>query len=178
MAGFMAILSVWSHSQRLQVALLYHGDTCHNYMLQKQAQAGFPPWLQIPAYLASIDQHCRLAAIGEFATNKLCAVYSPLALWHHAVFTPHRHCCLCCFQLLCRGPGDTNLLPRLLIRARHSQLCMINGGTNQMDAIFIDNAVEAHILAIEQLRTQVYSVHARVQPAQCLIICLQHMHNA
>ncbi len=57
--------------------------------------------------------------------------------------------------LLSRGPGDTNLLPRLLIRARHNQLCMISGGTNKMDAIYIDNAVHAHILAIEQLRKQV-----------------------
>jgi hypothetical protein len=54
-----------------------------------------------------------------------------------------------------RGPGDTNLLPRILHRAKHNQLRMINGGTKLMDAVYIDNAVHAHILAVDQLRTQV-----------------------
>jgi nucleoside-diphosphate-sugar epimerase len=52
------------------------------------------------------------------------------------------------------GPGDTNLLPRILHRAKHNQLRMINGGTKLMDAVYIDNAVYAHILAVDQLRAQ------------------------
>jgi nucleoside-diphosphate-sugar epimerase len=58
-------------------------------------------------------------------------------------------------MLLHRGPGDTNLLPRILHRAKHNQLRMINGGTKLMDAVYIDNAVHAHILAVDQLRAQV-----------------------
>lgn len=32
---------------------------------------------------------------------------------------------------------------------------MINGGTKLLDAVYVDNAVHAHTLAIDQLRAQV-----------------------
>ncbi|GIX37173.1 MAG: 3-beta hydroxysteroid dehydrogenase [Silanimonas sp.] len=49
------------------------------------------------------------------------------------------------------GPGDTNLLPRLVERARAGRLRFIAGGHNRMDTTYVDNAAEAHVLAFRAL---------------------------
>jgi nucleoside-diphosphate-sugar epimerase len=50
------------------------------------------------------------------------------------------------------GPGDTQLLPRLVERARAGRLRFIGGGHNRMDTTYIDNAAQAHLDALEHLR--------------------------
>lgn len=45
------------------------------------------------------------------------------------------------------GPGDTNLIPRLLERGRKNQLKIVGNGTNMVDISYIDNVVDAHIKA-------------------------------
>jgi nucleoside-diphosphate-sugar epimerase len=49
------------------------------------------------------------------------------------------------------GPGDTQLLPRLVERARAGRLRFINGGHNRMDTTYIDNAAQAHLDAFATL---------------------------
>lgn len=49
------------------------------------------------------------------------------------------------------GPGDTQLLPRLVERARAGRLRFIDGGQNKMDTTYIDNAVQAHLDALARL---------------------------
>jgi nucleoside-diphosphate-sugar epimerase len=49
------------------------------------------------------------------------------------------------------GPGDTNLLPRLVERARAGRLRFIAGGLNRMDTTYVDNAADAHLLAFDAL---------------------------
>jgi nucleoside-diphosphate-sugar epimerase len=49
------------------------------------------------------------------------------------------------------GPGDTNLLPRLIERARAGRLRFIAGGHNRMDTTYIGNAVAAHLAAFHAL---------------------------
>ncbi|MBB83773.1 MAG: 3-beta hydroxysteroid dehydrogenase [Deltaproteobacteria bacterium] len=49
------------------------------------------------------------------------------------------------------GPGDNQLLPRLLERARSGRLRHVGDGRNRVDATYIDNAVDAHLLAGERL---------------------------
>jgi nucleoside-diphosphate-sugar epimerase len=49
------------------------------------------------------------------------------------------------------GPGDQHLIPRLLDRARKGQLRQVGDGKNLIDAVYIDNAAEAHLLAAERL---------------------------
>lgn len=46
------------------------------------------------------------------------------------------------------GPGDTQLLPRLVERARRGRLRFIGDGGNKMDCTYIDNVVQAHLLAL------------------------------
>lgn len=49
------------------------------------------------------------------------------------------------------GPGDTQLLPRLVERARAGRLRFIGNGQNRMDCTYIDNVVHAHLQALAAL---------------------------
>ncbi|CAK8719676.1 Nucleoside-diphosphate-sugar epimerase [Candidatus Electronema halotolerans] len=50
------------------------------------------------------------------------------------------------------GPGDSNLIPRLLARSREGSLRIVGKGSNQVDISYIDNVVHAHLLAEKNLR--------------------------
>jgi nucleoside-diphosphate-sugar epimerase len=49
------------------------------------------------------------------------------------------------------GPGDTSLLPRVVQRGRSGVLRRIDGPTKRTDVAYIDDAVQAHLLAAERL---------------------------
>jgi nucleoside-diphosphate-sugar epimerase len=49
------------------------------------------------------------------------------------------------------GPGDQQLLPRLVERARSGRLRLIGNGDNLIDTTYIDNAAQAHFAAFEHL---------------------------
>jgi len=49
------------------------------------------------------------------------------------------------------GPGDQQLLPRLVQRARAGRLRLVGSGDNLIDTTYIDNAAQAHFDAFEQL---------------------------
>jgi nucleoside-diphosphate-sugar epimerase len=51
------------------------------------------------------------------------------------------------------GPGDNNLLPRIVARARAGRLRRIGRRNSLIDPIYIDNAAEAHLLAADRLET-------------------------
>lgn len=49
------------------------------------------------------------------------------------------------------GPGDTNLIPRLVDRGRRGLLKQVGDGQNLVDIAYIDNVVDAHLLAAANL---------------------------
>jgi len=49
------------------------------------------------------------------------------------------------------GPGDTNLVPTILKRARAGRLVQVGDGKNLVDLTFIDDCVAAHVLAATAL---------------------------
>ncbi len=49
------------------------------------------------------------------------------------------------------GPGDNNILPRFVARARTGRLKRIGPTTTLIDPVYIDNAAEAHLLAADRL---------------------------
>lgn len=49
------------------------------------------------------------------------------------------------------GPGDTNLVPTILGRARAGRLVQVGAGKNLVDLTFIDDCVTAHVLAATAL---------------------------
>ena len=50
------------------------------------------------------------------------------------------------------GPGDPHLVPRIIERAKKGQLMRVGEGTNRVDIVYIDNAVEGHIRAWQALK--------------------------
>lgn len=49
------------------------------------------------------------------------------------------------------GPRDQHLVPRLLRRARQGKLRRVGDGTNRVDMIYVENAAQAHLLAMDAL---------------------------
>jgi nucleoside-diphosphate-sugar epimerase len=49
------------------------------------------------------------------------------------------------------GPGDPHLLPRLVDRSRSGRLAMVGGGDELIDSSYIENVVDAHLLAADAL---------------------------
>jgi nucleoside-diphosphate-sugar epimerase len=50
------------------------------------------------------------------------------------------------------GPGDRQLIPRLLERARRGRLRRVGRGANQIDMVYVENAAEAHLQAADALQ--------------------------
>lgn len=50
------------------------------------------------------------------------------------------------------GPRDTNLVPRILSRARSGQLVRLKGPPKLIDVVYIDDAARAHVQAADALR--------------------------
>jgi len=50
------------------------------------------------------------------------------------------------------GPEDRTLIPNIVERARGGQLRLVGDGMNLIDTVYIDNAVDAHLLAADHLR--------------------------
>ena len=50
------------------------------------------------------------------------------------------------------GPRDQHLIPRLLDRARKGQLRRVGKGQNVIDAVYVENAAAAHLLAANALQ--------------------------
>jgi nucleoside-diphosphate-sugar epimerase len=49
------------------------------------------------------------------------------------------------------GPGDPNLIPRVIERARQGRLVQVGDGSNLVDITYIDNCATAHVLAADAL---------------------------
>jgi 2-alkyl-3-oxoalkanoate reductase len=52
------------------------------------------------------------------------------------------------------GPGDQHLAPRIISRAKAGKLKLVGDGSNLVDSTYIDNAVHAHLLAVDLLIKQ------------------------
>ncbi len=52
------------------------------------------------------------------------------------------------------GPGDTQLVGRIVDRARSGRLALVGGGRALIDTLYIDNAASALVAAVDALRPQ------------------------
>lgn len=82
-------------------------------------------------------------ARGNYAATKaageLLALAADSAKFRVLVLRPH----------LMWGPGDTQLTERIIERARQNRLPLLDGGTAMVDTLFLVNAVEAVVKAID-----------------------------
>ena len=71
------------------------------------------------------------------------------------------------------GQGDPHLIPRLIDRARSGRLARIGSGRNLIDTVHVENAAEAHGLALEKLLQRDQSAAGRAyfvtdgEPIEC-----------
>jgi nucleoside-diphosphate-sugar epimerase len=99
--------------------------------------------------LEGVDESIPYAAkpLCNYATTKILAEQQVLQVNGDRIRTtairPH----------LVWGPGDTNLIPRLMARGRAGELKIVGNGTNLVDISYIDNVIYAHLLAAENLAT-------------------------
>lgn len=49
------------------------------------------------------------------------------------------------------GPGDPHFVPRLIERARAGRLRLVGDGESLIDTVYVENAAEAHLLALDRL---------------------------
>ncbi len=49
------------------------------------------------------------------------------------------------------GPGDQNIIPRVINSAKAGKLKIVGEGDNQVDVIYVDNAADAHLCALDAL---------------------------
>lgn len=86
-------------------------------------------------------------ARGNYAATKaageLLALAADSANFRVLVLRPH----------LMWGPGDTQLTERIIDRARTNRLPLLDGGTALVDTLFLVNAVEAIVTAIDAVDT-------------------------
>ena len=83
---------------------------------------------------------CHYAATKAEAEQDVLAANQPGVL-HTCALRPH----------LVWGPGDTNLLPRLLARSRSGRLYRIGEGRNLISISYVENIADAHIAACDRL---------------------------
>ncbi|GAB6167123.1 NAD-dependent epimerase/dehydratase family protein [Thermostilla marina] len=71
------------------------------------------------------------------------------------------------------GPGDRHLIPRLIARAKSGRLRRVGDGSNLIDNVYIDNAVEAQLVADRALHERPEQVGGRAffisqgRPVRC-----------
>lgn len=91
-----------------------------------------------------------------YARRWLCHYPHTKALAEQRVLEAHGHDGLLTCALrphLIWGPRDQHLIPRLIQRARLGQLRRVGDGTNRIDAVYVENAAAAHLLAADRLHS-------------------------
>lgn len=68
------------------------------------------------------------------------------------------------------GVGDPHLIPRLLARARSGRLRIIGTGTNRVDLVHVENAVDAHLAAERALEQDHLSAGAQAAAGRAFFI--------
>lgn len=90
-----------------------------------------------------------------YAEKFLCHYPRSKALAEQAVLSANGHNGLATCALrphLIWGPRDTQLVPRLIARAKRGQLRCVGDGKNLISMVYVENAARAHLQAADSLR--------------------------
>lgn len=122
-------------------------DACHRHRVRRLVYTSTPSVVHAGDAVSGVDESAPYPSHFEahYPATKALAEQEVLAANSDALATvairPH----------LVWGPGDSSALPRLVARAKSGRLRMV-GRPQMIDTTYIDNAVEAHLLAYERLR--------------------------
>jgi len=121
-------------------------DACHQHRVPKLVYTSTPSVVHSGDAVSGVDESAPYPSEFEahYPATKALAEQEALAANGDALSTvairPH----------LVWGPGDSSALPRLVARAKAGRLRMV-GRPQQIDTTYIDNAVDAHLLAYDRL---------------------------
>ena len=106
-----------------------------------------------PGVVYQKDDLCGVNERTPYAPNFLCDYVRSKALAEQMVLEANSDSLktIALRTHLVWGPGNTNLIPRLLGQARCRKLKRVGDGHNLVDVTYIDNAVDAFILAAKNL---------------------------
>lgn len=71
----------------------------------------------------------------QYVLSKKSPTFSVVAIRPHLIF----------------GPGDLNLVPRVIDSAKKGKLKIVGDGENLVDVTYVENASEVHLIALEKL---------------------------
>lgn len=118
-------------------------DACVRHGVSRLVYTSSPSVVSSDGDLEGVDEsHPSGPYLAEYPRTKAKAEALVLAA-HSATFTtvalrPH----------LLFGPGDTQLVPRLIAKAKAGRIVLPSGPDKLVDCTYIDNAVDAHVLAL------------------------------
>lgn len=107
-------------------SVVYHGGPIVN------GDESLPYGTRFPCHYAATKQEAESMVLEAARSGPLRA----LALRPHLIW----------------GPGDPHLLPRVMEQARAGKLRQVGPGRNRVDLTYIDNVVDAHLLALDALQ--------------------------
>lgn len=124
-------------------------DACLHHKIKSLVYTSTPSVAFGNSDLCGIDESHPLPKkyLGHYAHTKAIAEKMILAAHRKELKTlsirPH----------LIFGPGDLNLIPRVLKKAQSGQLKIVGNGKNLVDVTYVENASHAHLLALNHLET-------------------------
>ncbi len=107
-----------------------------------------------PSVAFDLTDQCGAGETVPYTKRWLCHYAKSKALAEQAVLVANGHNGLLTCALrphLIWGPGDRQLLPRLLAKAHNGRLRRVGDGTNLIDIVYVENAAAAHLLAADAL---------------------------
>ncbi len=119
----------------------------------RRAEVGRLVFTSSPSVTFAGRDQCGVDESAPYPTRWLCHYAHTKALAEQRVLAVNGQELLTCSLRphLIWGPGDQHLIPRLLARARQGQLRQVGDGQNLIDAVFVENAAQAHLLAADRL---------------------------
>ena len=122
-------------------------DSCRRQGIQRLVYTSTPSVIHTGGDIEGVDESVALATHFETAYPATKAEAEGMVLAANSPYLatvalrPH----------LIWGPGDPQLVARILSRARAGRLRLVGGGAKLIDSIYIDNAAQAHLLALDRL---------------------------
>ncbi len=101
------------------------------------------------AITGATEAQCR------YPDRYLCDYPRTKAIAERAVLNANRDSGLLTVSLrphLIWGPRDNNLIPRIIERAKQRKLKKVGDGTNMVDIVYVENAADAHLNALDALQ--------------------------
>jgi nucleoside-diphosphate-sugar epimerase len=123
---------------------------CHKWHISKCVYTSTPSVAFGEVSLCGVDENVEMPSryLSVYAETKAIAekmmlmansgTLSTVAIRPHLIF----------------GPGDLNLVPRVLDAAKRGKLKIVGDGQNLVDVTYVENASLAHVMALEKLSPQ------------------------